>query len=91
MPETPNLVPVVQEILHTILPACDGIVFTLDKSGLELTGFELMSSAPWQHLPAEADAFFRALIDNLRAAEARHSMTWEQRSAPAPVPVLGSA
>ena len=80
-PETPNLVPVLHEMLASILPACDGVVMTIDNSGLELNGFEHLTSARWQHLPAEAETFYRAVIDHLREAEARHAMPREQRSA----------
>ena len=80
VPETPNLNPVLNELLSLILPACDGTVLTVDQSGLTLNGFAPMTSASWQHLPAEAERFYTTILGALRSAEARHGMTWEQRS-----------
>jgi cyanophycin synthetase len=72
-PETPNLLPVLQDLLSSILPACDGIVVTIDQSGLEATGFAHLTPARWQHVPAQADSFYRTVMDGLREAEARHA------------------
>lgn len=81
VPGTPNLAPVLGELLGCILPACDGIVLTIEGSGLALDGFAAMSSARWQHLPADPEAVLAAVVDGLRSAEARHAMAPQQQTA----------
>lgn len=64
---------VMQSLLALILPACDGVVFTMEGSGLSISGMERLTSARWQQLPPEQGKALSTLMDALAVAELRNA------------------
>jgi cyanophycin synthetase len=83
--------PVIRDILTVVLPACDGTVLTIDQSALRLDGFEKYTQAQWRHLPAHPKDVLAALMDEIRAADARHLATVQPKPAAGAVPELATA
>jgi cyanophycin synthetase len=83
--------PVIRDILTVVLPACDGTVLTIDQSPLRLDGFEKYTQAKWRHLPAHPKDVLAALMDEIKAADARHLATAQPKPAAGAVPELATA
>jgi cyanophycin synthetase len=88
---TAPIEPVIRDILTVVLPACDGTILTIDQSPLRLDGFEKYTQAQWRNLPSHPKDVLAALMDEIRAADARHLATAQPQPVVTALPELATA